>query len=160
MRHADALERRRDAITTFAGGHVAIGERQFDVLEYRQVSNQVESLKNETNLPIPNACPLDRCQSRDRLAVKVVLTTSWCVEQTKNREQRRLAAARRAGDGDVLALPDFEVDVLQRVRLDFIGQEHFRDPRHVNQRLGVRRHCLLPEKVCAENRDVVESPAT
>src|SRR5262252_4012275 len=52
MRHADALERRFDALPALGGLHAAIGERQLDVLEDREVANQVEALKDEADLAV------------------------------------------------------------------------------------------------------------
>ena len=58
-----------------------------------------------------------------RLAVQDVSAVGGRIEQAQNRQQRRLAAARRAGDRQVLALLDVEMNARQRVRLHFVGHE-------------------------------------
>ena len=45
------------------------------------------------------------------------------VEQAEDRQQRRLAAARRPGNRHVLALGDLDVDVVERVRFHFVRVE-------------------------------------
>ena len=88
--------------------------------------------------------PISRLRTRARsesgrsatdLAVQDVLALGRRVEQPEDRQQRRLAAARRPGDRDVLAALDLEVDPGERVRLDFVGEEHLRDAVEVDQRL-------------------------
>src|SRR6185295_1046057 len=52
VRHADPLQRRFDALLALRRLHAAIRERQLDVLEYRQVANQVEALEDESDLAV------------------------------------------------------------------------------------------------------------
>ena len=69
--------------------------------------------------------------ARDRfatgLAVEPVAALGRRVEQAQDRQQRGFAAARRPGDGDVLALADLEVDAGEGVGLDFVGVEDLGD---------------------------------
>ena len=110
MRHADALERRLDALLALGRLHAAVGERQLDVLEHGEIADQVEALEDEPDLAVADARALRGGQLGDRPAVQQVLPFGRRVEQAENRQQRRLAAARRPGDRDVLALADLEVD--------------------------------------------------
>ena len=98
MRHADALERRRDPLLALGGAHAAIGERQLDVLEHREIADQVEALKDESDLAVADARALRSRELGDRPAVQLVRAFGRRVEQAENRQQRRLAAARRPGD--------------------------------------------------------------
>jgi len=43
------------ALAPFGGFHAAVGERQLDVLEHRQIANQVEALKDEPDLAVAYA---------------------------------------------------------------------------------------------------------
>ena len=52
MRHADALERFRDALLTLRGAHAAISQRQLNVLVNRQVADQVEALEDEADFAV------------------------------------------------------------------------------------------------------------
>ena len=135
MRHADLLERRHHALLALGRLHAAIGERQLDVLVDGEVANQVEALEDEPDLAVAHARALGERQVGDRLAVQDVLALGRRVEQAEDRQQRRLAAARRPGDRDVLAALDLEVDPGERVRLDFVGEEDLRDAVEVDQRL-------------------------
>ena len=55
MRHADALERRLDALLALGRAHAAVGERQLDVLEDGEIADQVEALKDEPDLAVAHA---------------------------------------------------------------------------------------------------------
>jgi hypothetical protein len=110
VRHPDALECGFDALLAFGGLHAAIGERQLDVLEDRQVANQVEALEDEPDLAVPHARALGRGELGDRTVVQEVLPFGRRIKQAEDRQQRRLAAPGRSRDGHVLALVDLEVD--------------------------------------------------
>ncbi len=131
-RVASDRARDRDAVLALARRHVAIRERELDVLEDREVADGLECLEDEADLPVADASALHRCQRRDLVPVEQVVAVARRVEQSEDREQRRLAAARRAADRHVLTLVDVEVDVLQYVRLHLVGQEDLlgADPRH------------------------------
>src|SRR6188768_794668 len=145
MGHADALERRIGALAAFGSLHAAVDERQFDVLEHGEVTNQVEALKDEPDLAVANARPLREGEVRHLVAVQHVGALAGRVEQAENREERGLAAARWAGNGDVLALLDFEMNAGQGMRFYFVRVEHLLDAIKANQGLrgSVHRRLLM-----------------
>jgi energy-coupling factor transporter ATP-binding protein EcfA2 len=56
MRHADAAQRLIDAAFALGGGHAGtIGERELDIFIDGEIADQIETLKDETNLLIANA---------------------------------------------------------------------------------------------------------
>src|SRR6202007_2868608 len=63
-------------------------------------------------------------------------------EQSENRQQRRLAAARRPGNRDVLSFLDLEVNLLERVRFHFIREENLLHAFHLNECAVCVRHDL------------------
>ena len=66
------------------------------------------------------------------------------VEQTEYRQQSRLAAARRASDGDVVPLLDVEVNPSQGVGFHFVGVEDLAHTFEVNQSALVVTHIPTP----------------
>src|SRR4051812_39899755 len=142
MHHSHLFERLLDALGPLAAGHPAIRERQLDVLRDGQIADQVESLEYKSDAPIANARALGRRQVRDRLVLEEIGPLARRVEQTEDREQRGLAAARRPVDGDVLALADFEMHVRQRVGFDLVGEEDLADSLQLDQRRAVLRHAV------------------
>src|SRR3954468_9384868 len=98
MSHAGPLGRWLYPLVSFGSFHAAIGERQFDVLEHREVADKVEALENESDLAVAHSSPLGRGELGDRSVVQEVLTFGRGVEQTKDRQEGRLAAAGRSGD--------------------------------------------------------------
>src|SRR5262249_28200776 len=58
MCHAYAFERLPNSGSSLRCSHTAVGQRKLDVLEDCQVSNQIKTLKNEPDFPVPNPRPL------------------------------------------------------------------------------------------------------
>ena len=108
--HPDLFQRLGGALFALGGGESPVGQGKLDVLEDREVADEVEALENETDLAVPDPGALGVVDAGDVVAVELVGALGRRVEQPEDREQRRLAAARRTGDGDVLPLVDVEVD--------------------------------------------------
>src|SRR5215471_3155377 len=122
--HADAFERFHHARLALGRGHLlAIGQRKFDVLINREVADEVETLKNETNFAVSYTRARAKIKTLHRLAVKVILPGAWRIEQAENRKQCRLAAPGWAGNGHIVALSDGQVDPRKRMRLDIVRVE-------------------------------------
>src|SRR5262249_40737177 len=97
MRHAHALQRFHDTRLTVGCWHfLTIGQWQLDVFVDGQITNQVETLKDESDLLIANTRALGEIQILYGLAVKLIFAAGRRIEQTDDGEQRRLAATRRA----------------------------------------------------------------
>ena len=88
MRHADAFERAVRKGLAFARGHPAIGQRQLDILENRQVADEIETLKNETDFAISDAGAFRKREVGDFAALECVAAIGRRIEQSENREQR------------------------------------------------------------------------
>src|SRR5574338_581789 len=140
VRHAHLLERGHHAFLPLGGFHAAVRQRQFHVFIDGQVANQVEALEDEPDLAVAHPRPLGHGKRGDLAAVQRVLAFGAWTDETENRQQRELAAARRAGDGDVLALLDLQVNPGEGVRFDFVGVKHLGHAIESNQRLGGRIH--------------------
>src|SRR5580693_2469949 len=103
MRHSHSLERFHHSRLALGGGHfLAVSQREFDIFVHRKIANQIETLEDESNFLVANAGTLRKIQILDRLRIQAIAAAGGSIEQTNNREQRRLAAARGAGHGDVL----------------------------------------------------------
>ena len=77
VRHADALERGVGALTALGRLHAAVDQRQLDVLEDREVANQVEALEDEPDFAVAHARALGERQVGDLIAVEQVLARPW-----------------------------------------------------------------------------------
>src|ERR1700730_15850028 len=108
MRHADPLERCLDALPAFSRAHAAIGQWELDVVEDREVANQIEILKDESDLAVPRSRPLAHREIRHRFSVEPVLSAGWRVEQAEDRQERRLPTARRPGTVHLFPTCDLE----------------------------------------------------
>src|SRR6185437_13915273 len=110
MGHPDALEHVLHALLALFCSHTAIGERQFDVFKDGEIADQIERLKNEPDLAVADARAVAERELFDRLSVNPVASVRRRIEQAQNRQQRRLAAARRAGDRKKFAALDLEMN--------------------------------------------------
>src|SRR5262245_60075891 len=145
VRHADALERVQRGLAAFVAAHaLAVGERPLDVLQHGQVADQVEGLEDEADALVPHFGTRGAAERRDVLAVEQVLALGRRVEEAEQREERRLAAARRAGDREELALRDVEVDAVERVRLEVVGVEDLGDGLEADHGWILHRRAPLP----------------
>src|SRR3984893_16678624 len=82
VRHPDALEGPGHALAALRRPHAPVGERQFHVLEDRQVADQVEALKDEADLTVPYARALRGAEFGDGPAVQLVRPLRRGVEET------------------------------------------------------------------------------
>src|SRR2546428_3371813 len=142
VRHPDALPSVVRALPPVGRLHAAVGQRQLDVLEHRQITDQVERLEDEPDLEIADAGPVREGQVGDLLAVKPVLPVGGGVEEAEKRQERRLAAAGRPGDRDVLSLFDLQLNGRQGVRLDFVGVENLGHSLEMDHRAAVCSHAV------------------
>ena len=141
----DAFERFHDALLAVRRGHsLAVGERQFDVFVDRQIADQVETLKDESDFLVADARALGEIEVLDRLSVQRVAARGRRIEQADDRKQRRLAAARRARHGHVLSFGNRKVNARERVSFDLVGVEDLRHLLNLDQRLPCFGHsfCL------------------
>src|SRR5207244_3079424 len=111
VRHADALERIvSPAPTLLARGPAALraaqAQRQLHVLVHGEITDQIERLEDEADLAIADARPPGGADVPHGRAVEPVLARARAVEEAEDRQQRRLAAARRPADPHVFAPPD------------------------------------------------------
>ena len=132
--HLDAFERAPDFFLAFGGGHSAIGKGEFHVLIDSEIADEVEGLKNEADFAVADTRSVAELQAGNRLAVEGVIPFRGRVEQAEDGKERGLPTAGRAGDGEVFALFDFEIDRVQGVGFEFVGQKDFGYALHVDER--------------------------
>src|SRR5215212_8924713 len=97
MCETNLLERTLNASLSLFCRHPAISERQLDILEHRQVADEIERLEDKSNLTIPHSRTVGRRQVRHRCTGQHVFAARRNVEQAKYREQSCFARSRRAG---------------------------------------------------------------
>jgi hypothetical protein len=81
-------------LLAFRSRDAAIGQRQFDVLVYRQVADQIKCLENEPDLAIPDAGPLAQFDALYGLAVELIAPVAGRIQQAQDRQQRRFSPRR------------------------------------------------------------------
>ena len=109
MGHADAFQRFLHTRFAFAAAHAAVRQRQLHIFKHRQVADEIETLENKTHFAVADARALGVIEVGHGLVVERVAAFGWRIQEAQDREQRRFAAAGRAGDGDVF--PFFELQV-------------------------------------------------
>src|SRR5678815_1464326 len=107
MRHADSLQCLHDAPFAVSGWHfLTVGQWQLDVFVDGQITNQIEALKDEANLLIPNARSLSKIKILDCLSVQRIAAGGRRIQKPNDRQQSRFAAARKPRYGHVLSFID------------------------------------------------------
>ena len=113
-------------------------QRHRDVLERRELRQQMMELIDEAERTIAQPAALRVAQRAHRLADDAHLACRRLIEAADELQQRRLARARRADDRDAIALGDGELDAAQHLdvapdvaeRLDELAGLEDRLPRH------------------------------
>src|SRR3989442_4282166 len=144
VHHPDLFEGLLHPLRALRSRHAPVRERQLDVFGDGEIADQIEGLEHEADPPVADPRSLRRRQVSHRLVLEQVAAVAGRIEQAEDGEERRLAAARRAVDRDVLALADLEVYVRERVRLDLVGEEDLADTLQLNERRTVSGHWFSP----------------
>ncbi len=92
VRHANAFQRMFSFLFPLGRAHVAIGEREFDVFIDREIADQIERLKDETDFAVADARAFGGRDLRDILAVHEISSTGGRIKQAEQRKQSGLAA--------------------------------------------------------------------
>jgi len=124
--------------------NVAVGQRQFDVLEHGEVADQVEGLEDEADFLVADGGAFAGADVRHLASVQGVAPLGRRIEQAEDGQQGGFAAAGGPGDRHVFAPGDINMDTGQRVRLDLIGQEHLLDVVEMDQRVVAFVHVNPP----------------
>ena len=88
MSHADAFKRIHHSLLALGRLDSAIGQRQLDVLENIEVTNQIKTLKDESDLAVANARAFGERQVRNRFARQRVGSVGGRIEQAEDGQQR------------------------------------------------------------------------
>jgi hypothetical protein len=130
-----AIEHVGDDALAFRLAHVAIGERQLDVLVDCQVVEQVIALEDEPDVALLQCGALLGGQRVNRMAHQVILAAPGAVVHAEDVQQRGLAGARRSHDGDELTRLDVDADAAQHVGLPGANRKRFLDGAQRHERL-------------------------
>ena len=112
--------------TTLALGRLDahVDQRQLDVLEDVQFVDQVERLEDEPDIPLAEFRAVFLLEPGDLVAEQRIAARGGIVQKPQDIEQRGLAAARGAHDGDEFTLLHFERHAVQCDGLDLFGTEN------------------------------------
>ena len=112
----DAVECRGGHRFRIALAAAAVVEQwQLHVLERARTCEQIESLKDESDLLVADRSQLILVERLDMNIVEQIVARRRRVETTENVHQRRLAGARLAHHGDELAAMNRQIDPTKRV---------------------------------------------
>src|SRR5690606_25628576 len=99
----DQLEDLAHTLAALRPGHVLIEQRQLDVLEHRELVDEIEALEDESQMLPAYGDELALGEPGDIAVAEEVLPRRGRVDHPDDVEQRGLAAARRSRDGDELS---------------------------------------------------------
>ena len=135
---ADRREGGHGPFLALARAHAGVDERQLDVAPRRQVGEQVELLEDEADEDVAHVRELVLVEGLHVVAGQPEDAGRRHVEAAEDVHERRLARARRPGDGDELVLLDAQRDVAQG---DDLGGAGAVDLAHVDQLDDRRSGC-------------------
>ena len=109
----DALQHRLRLPFRLGRRHATDGQRHRDVLERREFRQQMMKLIDEAERAVAHLAAFRFGQRRERRAFDEYFASRWRVESAQQMQQRALAGARSADDGDTLARANVEIDAHQ-----------------------------------------------
>ena len=131
--------------------HAGVNEWKLNVVQRRCSWQEIERLKNETNLLIAYVREFIIVQLANFLTVQPVLTGCWRIETTDQVHERRLARTRGTTNDDAFPRLHIEVDVAQDMQFaeplmhaDHLYDRCDRSLRRVGLGTGRLRHAQLP----------------
>src|SRR5215831_11004190 len=134
MRHIHLLERLHDFLAArFPVDVSAKRQRELNVLEYGEMADQIESLKNKTDFLVSDVRSLCVIQLIQRSTAEYISTGGWRVEQREDGKQCRLSTARWTFDRKIISFLDSQIDAGKRMGFDVLGIEHFFDVLKLEQ---------------------------
>ena len=98
-------------MSSFRRTHAPIGQWKLHSLEDRQVSYEIEVLKNEANLAVTNPCSFRERQVFYRSSIEVIFPVGGCIQKSSNGQKRGFATTRGSGHADVFPGFDGKIDV-------------------------------------------------
>jgi hypothetical protein len=106
-----SLERRKDAPLALRARHAPVVQRRFDVVVDVEIWNEIEALEDEPDLLVADARALVVGELAHVLAVEDVAPAVELFQQAGDVQERGLAGARVARDGDELPGFHFQAEV-------------------------------------------------
>src|SRR5688572_333263 len=115
LAEADILKELRGALRSFGGWNPGLCHRQGDILRGRQDRKQIKALEHEPDRAQPESRRFTIAHAIDSLSLYRDGPRGWLVDHSDEVEQRRLPAARRTNDGDIIPGSDLERHALKRM---------------------------------------------
>ena len=111
---ADVLEQLARALAALGTADARLRLRQLDVFPCGEHWQEEEPLEHEADLTEPQPAALGVGQRPDLAVFEMYASSRWHVDDAEHVQQRRLSAAGRSDDADVLAARDAQRDIAQR----------------------------------------------
>src|SRR5581483_892020 len=147
MGHADTLKRTDHSGLTLTRVQSPVSQRQLDILINCKITDQIETLENETDFPVAYTRPLRKRQVCDFGALQLITSRRRSVEQAQDRQQGCLAAARWPRNGNILAVFDIEVNSRDGVSFHLVCKKNLSDVAEANQRSRTVFYEVLPGRI-------------
>ena len=141
------LELFRGAPPSLLAADARVDQRQFDVVERRRPREEVEGLKDESDLSIADPRQLIVAQLAHELTAQPVLARGRRIETTDHVHERRLTAPRRPHDRHELARADLEIHAPHRPYGLCAEDVVLREPLGANNQIAQLPPPKAPERV-------------
>ena len=100
---------------------LTVEQGQLDIFQRRSAREQIETLKNEAELPIANVGQLVAVEARNIDAIEQVAAARRAIEAAEHIHQRGFSRAARAHEGDKLAPRNFQRNAAHGVHVHLAG---------------------------------------
>ncbi len=138
MAHVHLLEHGFDALLALGGRHLVVAQWQLDVLEHRELVDEIEALEYEAEVRLAQLRALAPRATRHFLSEQLVAAVAGRIDEPQDMHERRLAAARRPHQRHELPRVHFDAHAIER------GGFHFLRAIDPGETVRCDDHCLCP----------------
>jgi hypothetical protein len=134
VRQPHPFEQRARTVLPFRRRKAANAQRHFDVFERGELGQQVMKLKNEPNMTVPESHPRRVVHLIDQGISNPNHPGVKRIKPAQKMQQRALAHAGRADDGDHFALFDGQIQTMEHFEAASRGPVRLDEPSNLDKR--------------------------
>ena len=124
MCHGDFFNSGMYTFSAFSFWHLLVCQRKFHILIDCQIADKIKTLKNKSNFPVSDACPL-RCRKvGNGIVVEIIVSLRRRIRQAEYGQQCGLTTSGRTGYCNIFTFVDFQVYAGKSMGFDFFSYKY------------------------------------
>ena len=114
-----------NAFLSFAGFHLKIDERQFNIFINIKLIYKVKALKDKTDITFSEHCPVAFFQIGHLCSIEDITSWRWIVKQSQDIKEGWFTTTWRAHNSHIFSFFYFQIHFIESSSLNFFSSEDF-----------------------------------